>query len=133
MHDSPVAILGWMADKLFLWSDECPWTPTEIITWTLLHYFTGLTTSFRKYFEKSPPEHMKPGSDVRKYLNTTTGYSAFPKKLSIMPRSWAEIISNTVSWQENEWGGDFAVHEKPEELADDIIRFCKPAWENMRR
>jgi len=27
MHDSPVAMLAWMCDKLFLWTDEYPWTP----------------------------------------------------------------------------------------------------------
>ncbi|CAF9927205.1 hypothetical protein IMSHALPRED_007157 [Imshaugia aleurites] len=37
MHDSPVGMLAWMADKLFTWSDSYPWSPAELITWTLLH------------------------------------------------------------------------------------------------
>jgi pimeloyl-ACP methyl ester carboxylesterase len=69
MHDSPVAVLACVVDKLFLWADEYPWTPTEIITWTLLHYFTGPTTSFPMYLENILTELMKPGSDVRKCLN----------------------------------------------------------------
>ena len=37
MHDSPVGMLVWMADKLFTWSDAYPWSADELITWTLLH------------------------------------------------------------------------------------------------
>ncbi|KAF6235457.1 hypothetical protein HO173_006140 [Letharia columbiana] len=30
MHDSPVAMLAWMADKLFTWSDSYPWSPLRL-------------------------------------------------------------------------------------------------------
>jgi hypothetical protein len=128
MHDSPVAMLAWMVDKLFSWSDEYPWTPTEIIAWTLLHWFPGPTTGFLMYFENNPSELMKPSSEVLGYLETPTGYSAFPKELAIMPRLWAETIGNVVFWQNHTRGGQFAAYERPQELAGDVIRFVREAW-----
>lgn len=56
MHDSPVGMLAWMADKVFIWSDAYPWTPTDLITWTLLHYFPGPTTGFQMYRENGGAE-----------------------------------------------------------------------------
>jgi hypothetical protein len=128
MHDSPVAMLAWMADKLFLWSDEYPWTPTEIITWTLLHYFPGPTTALQMYFENNPPATMVPGSFATKYLETPMGASAFPKELGIAPRSWAKTLGNVVFWREHSRGGHFAAYEKPEELSSDLIEFYHSVW-----
>ncbi|KAK5042320.1 hypothetical protein LTR13_002126 [Exophiala sideris] len=133
MHDSPVGMLAWMADKLFMWADEYPWTHTELITWTLLHYFPGPTTAFQMYFENNPAGLMDPESWVRTtYLKAPTGYSAFPKELSIVPRSWAETISNVQSWKEHSRGGHFAAYEKPNELAEDVIDFFHSVWKSRK-
>lgn len=70
----------------------------EIITWTWLHYFPGPMTGFLMYFENSPSELMKPGSNVLEYLETHTDYSAFPKELAIMQRPWAKTIGNVIFW-----------------------------------
>lgn len=126
LHDSPVAMLAWMADKLFLWSDNYPWTPTEIITWTLLHYFPGPTTGLVMYREN-------PGLDsyAIKNLKVPCAVSAFPKELTMVPRCWAETTMNVVWWKEHpEGGGHFAAYEKPEALAKDLIEFFKTVEAN---
>lgn len=84
------------------------------------------------YFENSPSELMKPGSEINGYLKTPTGYSAFPKELAIMPRSWAKTIGNVVFWQNHARGGHFAAYERPQELADDVIRFVREFWKSGR-
>ena len=117
-------MLAWMADKLFLWSDSYPWTPTEIITWTLLHYFPGPTTGLVMYREN-------PGQDelayyANHYVKVPSAVSAFPKELIMVPRCWAETAMNVVWWKEHpEGGGHFAAYEKPEALAKDLIEFFK--------
>ena len=125
-HDSPVAMLAWMADKLFIWSDSYPWTPTELITWTLLHYFNSPTTAMHMYKEISPPVEYE--DFEKRKVTIPCGASAFPKELGIVPRCWAEAAMNVQFWQEHERGGHFAAYEKPSELSGDMIQFFKSVW-----
>lgn len=120
MHDSPVGMLAWMVDKLYTWSGHYPWTKTEMITWTLLHYFPGPTTSFRVYREHGPQK-----LDDIPYERTPTGVSAFAGEMEMVPRSWAEGTANITFWREHERGGHFAAYEKPDELARDLIDFFR--------
>ena len=124
VHDSPVAMLAWMSDKLFLWTDNYPWTPTEIITWTLLHYFPGPTTSLVIYREL--PGQLELDHYANHYVKVPSGVSAFPKELIMVPRCWAEASMNVVWWKDHpEGGGHFAAYEKPKELASDMIEFYR--------
>lgn len=130
MHDSPVGMLAWMLDKLILWTDSYPWTPSEIITWTLLHYFPGPSTAFMMYHENKYPATVVANSWAQQYTSVPCGFSAFPKELAIMPRSWAETVCNVQFWREHETGGHFAMHEKPNELVDDMIEFYRSVLES---
>ena len=127
MHDSPIGMLAWMTDKLFTWSDSYPWSPEELITWTLLHYFPGPIRAFQIYRENSATE-MISGAEADKFLQTPTGVSAFAKEAEMVPRSWAERKANIVFWQEHDSGGHFAAYEKPEEFVDDLVRFFPSVW-----
>lgn len=127
MHDSPVGMLAWMADKVLIWSDSYPWTPTELITWTLLHYFPGPTTGFQMYKENNPAE-MAIGLQAHEYCKAPTGVSAFPKELGLMPRSWAETKANIAFWAEHDKGGHFAAYERPQEFAADLVKFYQSVW-----
>lgn len=127
MHDSPVGMLAWMADKLFTWSDAYPWSAEELITWTLLHYFVGPTRGFQIYRENSATE-MISGAEADRFLQTPTGVSAFAKEAEMVPRSWAERKANVVYWQEHDSGGHFAAYEKPDEFVDDLVKFFPSVW-----
>ncbi|KAL8834903.1 MAG: hypothetical protein Q9170_003545 [Blastenia crenularia] len=118
LHDSPVGMLAWMMDKLFTWSDNYPWSPTELITWTLLHYFPGPTTALHMYRENDASERKEVP-----YESTPTGVSAFAGEMEMVPRSWAEGTANVVFWREHEQGGHFAAWENPEALAGDVVAF----------
>ena len=124
MHDSPVGMLAWMMDKLYTWSDNYPWSPTELITWTLLHYFPGPTTPFHMYRENDTTERQN-----IPYESTPTGVSAFAGEMEMVPRSWVERTANIVFWQEHEHGGHFAAYEKPEALGGDLVKFFRSVWE----
>ena len=117
-----------MADKLFLWSDNYPWTPTELITWTLMHYFPGPTTGLNIYHENPASALLYTNCAATGYVEVPTGVSAFPKELSMLPRSWAETKMNVVFWEEHASGGHFAAYERPRELVDDLVKFYKSVW-----
>lgn len=129
LHDSPVGMLAWMADKLLLWSDKYQWTTDEIITWTLLHYFPGPTTAFQMYFENislATSGEIPPGTE--RYVKVPTGVSAFAEEVFIVPRSWAEKEFNIVEWKEHPKGGHFPGYEQPQGLSSDIDGFFKAQW-----
>lgn len=123
LHDSPVGMLAWMMDKLYTWSDDYPWSPTELITWTLLHYFPGPTTPFHMYRENSTSTSGEPP-----YESTKMGVSAFGGEMEMVPRSWVEGRANVRFWREHERGGHFAAWEKPEVLGADVVDFFDEVW-----
>jgi len=130
MHDSPIGMLAWMADKLLMWSHDYPWTKDEIITWTLLHYFPGPTTAFQMYFENLPlaMSGETPPGVTDKYVRVPTGVSAFAGEVFMVPRSWAEKDFNIRDWQQHPRGGHFPGYEQPEKLSSDMISFFKAHW-----
>ena len=119
LHDSPVGMLAWMADKLFTWSDSYPWSSTELITWTLLHYFPGPTNALPIYRENSATE-MVSGPKSSAYLSVPTYVSAFAKEAEMVPRSWAETKADICGWRNHDSGGHFAAYEKPEVFTADL-------------
>ncbi|KAK7183743.1 hypothetical protein DPSP01_004375 [Paraphaeosphaeria sporulosa] len=129
MHDSPVGMLAWMADKLLMWRDDYQWTKDEIITWTLLHYFPGPSTAFQMYFENlslATSGEIPPGTE--RYVKVPTAVSAFAEEVFMVPRSWAEKDFNIVEWQEHPKGGHFPGYEQPKELSTDLDKFFKAQW-----
>ncbi|KAK4987353.1 glycosylphosphatidylinositol anchor biosynthesis [Elasticomyces elasticus] len=130
LHDSPIALLSWFLDKILLWSDSSPrvpggykWSHTELITWTLLHYFAlcGPTTGLAPYAENGESSFW----EEIDYLDVPTGISAFKGERWMVPRCWAETKARVVFYAEHSLGGHFAMYEKPDDMVDDIVRFCK--------
>lgn len=130
LHDSPVGLLTWITDKLFSWSDCTPknprgyqWTHEELITWTLLHYFSddGPTAPLHMYVENNFVTF--PQGNSREFVDVPTGVSAFGGEAEMVPRRWAEEKANVVWWREHAIGGHFAMYERPEEMVEDIIDF----------
>ncbi|KAK3946252.1 putative epoxide hydrolase domain-containing protein [Diplogelasinospora grovesii] len=141
LHDSPVAMLAWVADKLLTWADTDKegkgggfnWTPADLITWTLVHWFSneGPTTALAMYRENMPPLMVLPPEILREggnYVSQPYGISAFAKEHSLVPRAWAEKENNVVFWAEHERGGHFAAWECPDELSADIVAFLREHW-----
>jgi len=62
------------------------------------------------------------------YESTPIGVSAFGGEMEMVPRSWVEKTANIVFWQEHERGGHFAAYEKPEVLAEDLVKFFRSIW-----
>jgi pimeloyl-ACP methyl ester carboxylesterase len=58
LHDSPVALLAWVYDKMHSWADDYAWTDEEILTWVSIYYFStaGPMASTRIYYEASAPK-----------------------------------------------------------------------------
>ncbi|KAJ5644613.1 hypothetical protein N7507_010624 [Penicillium longicatenatum] len=130
LADSPVALLGWIYEKLHDWSDSYPWTEDEILTWVSIYWFSvaGPEASVRIYYEGS---HGRPGKDLsyerlQEYIpNVKLGLVHFPRELKVVPRTWAAALGPIVLQTEHDHGGHFAAWEVPEIITRDLQTMFK--------
>ncbi|KAJ5925606.1 hypothetical protein N7454_008245 [Penicillium verhagenii] len=125
LADSPVALLGWIYEKLHDWSDSYPWTDDEILTWVSIYWFSsaGPEASVRVYYEGSHPRSDKDLTyeKLRGYIpNVKLGIVHFPRELIVVPRTWAAALGPVVLQTEHDRGGHFAAWETPEIITRDL-------------
>jgi microsomal epoxide hydrolase len=150
LHDSPVALLAWIYDKMHSWADAYPWTDEEILTWVSVYYFSmgGPTASTRIYYEASAPRldiNVESGLEglgkkhdepvPRNYLSLADIMNAcaprqvrfavtrFKEELILLPWAWSRQIGNVVRETEYDRGGHFAAWEVPQLLAAELKAF----------
>ncbi|KAI6362780.1 hypothetical protein MCOR25_006103 [Pyricularia grisea] len=144
MHDSPVGMLAWIADKMNIWSDleNLPgggYTADEYITWTLMHYFPGPTTAMQMYRANFSEEMQTTLTEpVAKLLATNrvenpVGVTVFAKEIAAAPRVWFEKENNVVFWRFHAKGGHFAAYEQPKDFAEDVIEFLSGQWKSFQQ
>ena len=133
LHDSPVALLAWIYDKLHSWADSYPWTDDEILTWVSIYCFSvaGPAASVRIYYEaaRNDSSSAVPGlSTVEAISKPTPGnvklaVAQFKKELIRVPMSWTGLAGSVVRAKQFDCGGHFAAWEVPELLATDLRNF----------
>ncbi|PGH18720.1 hypothetical protein AJ80_04373 [Polytolypa hystricis UAMH7299] len=120
LHDSPVALLAWIYEKLHDWTDEYPWTEEEVCTWVSLYWFSseGPAASVRIYYEFM---HAGDPSITLGWIpRVKLGISRFPKELRVMPNTWAHTMGSVVFQADHPSGGHFAAWERPEAIVGDV-------------
>ncbi|KAJ5172464.1 Alpha/beta hydrolase fold-1 [Penicillium capsulatum] len=145
LHDSPVALLAWIYEKLHDWSDDYAWTDEEVLTWVSIYYFSraGPAASGRIYYEASASKPERDtaadgeGSEgtIKNWMTLTQvlGVSApnhvrfavaeFKEEIIMWPMAWYRAIGNVVKEKEFDRGGHFAAWEVPELLVGDLKEF----------
>ena len=116
LHDSPVALLSWIYEKLHDWSDAYPWTDDEILTWISIYQFSraGPGAAHRIYYEtmhttvngNNAQNRACTYENLQQYnKNIILGLTYNPKELETVPRNWGRTLGNVVFEVENERGG----------------------------
>ena len=111
--DSPVALAGWILEKMWAWTDNggSPYDALsrDTILDNLMLYWLPATgaSSARLYWES----FAKFGDGE---VTIPSGASQFPKEIIPAPRKWAERrYRNLVYWNDLPKGGHFAAWEQP--------------------
>ncbi|EME87546.1 uncharacterized protein MYCFIDRAFT_75393 [Pseudocercospora fijiensis CIRAD86] len=126
LHDSPVALLAWIYEKLVDWTDSYAWTDDEILTWVSIYYFStaGPAASLRIYYEATHPK----GPDAVNRTRTEEwipyvklGLCHSPREISVTPSIWAHTLGPVAYESRKTRGGHFAAHEIPEEIMKDLF------------
>ncbi|KIW09246.1 uncharacterized protein PV09_00170 [Verruconis gallopava] len=126
LSDSPVALLGWVYEKLIHWTDDYPWTPDEILIWISIYWFSraGPGASVRTYFEAHDEDAQWRGAETEyrfwDWQKALLGTSQFPRDIINIPRFLARTLGKVVFERQHTSGGHFAAWERPDELVADL-------------
>jgi pimeloyl-ACP methyl ester carboxylesterase len=132
LADSPVALLGWVYEKLLHWTDSYPFTPDEILEWVSIYWFSraGPGASVRTYFESTnqDPQYKDEhnANAMFDWTKVLLGVSQFPKDLVNVPRILLRTLGVIGFVRNHTSGGHFAAYEKPELLVGDLREFYGP-------
>jgi pimeloyl-ACP methyl ester carboxylesterase len=130
LADSPAGLAGWMAEKLWSWSDRVEGGKSrlsrdEVLANVTLYWLTGnIGSSIRLYREASRhPLRLADGERIR----VPTGMALFPAETPANPpREWVTRGYDVTRWTSMPRGGHFAAWEEPDLLAADIREFFRP-------
>ena len=126
--DSPVALLGWLYEKLHDWTDNYPYTDDEICTWISIYWFStaGPAANIRIYYEathswnKSAKGKLTRDTAAKWIPHVKIGYSHQPAELRPLPKTWTRKLGNIVFERDSEKGGHFFAFEMPDQLVKDL-------------
>ena len=128
LNDSPIGLCSWIIEKMFSWSDsngniESVFTKDELLSNVMLYWVTEtIHSSIRLYNENSKVQlNLGAGN----YIKIPVGIARFRFEEPFPPRKFIERGFNIRYWSEFTEGGHFPSIEKPDLLANDIIRFFK--------
>lgn len=123
LHDSPVALLAWIYEKLHDWTDSYPWTDDEILTWVSIYYFSTASpaASLKIYYEVAHhPDGLNQERTCQWISKVKLGLLHAPKELRVVPLTWGRTLGPVVFESQKTKGGHFAAHEIPDEVAKDL-------------
>lgn len=133
LSDSPVALVGWIYEKLLHWTDNYPWTNDELLVWISIYWFSraGPGASVRTYFEANTtdPQYLKdPGANepMFDYTNVPLGVSQFPEDIVSIPAFLLRTLGSIKFERYHKSGGHFAAYERPEDIVGDLRDFYGP-------
>ncbi|NGY62802.1 epoxide hydrolase [Lentzea sp. NEAU-D13] len=124
LHDSPVALLAWIAEKYYSWTDhDRPFeelVPVDkLLDAVSIYWFTGTATSAARLYWESHnrvPMHQ---------VSVPTGVTIFPKDAR-MPKAWIEArFADLRYWNDAEAGGHFPGIERPDVLVSELRTFFR--------
>ncbi|KAH9855170.1 alpha/beta-hydrolase [Lenzites betulinus] len=121
LADSPIGLLAWLYEKLYMGVGGYPWTEDEVLEWISIYWFSraGPGAPARIYYELT-------GGNSHDLFEGTTwtsvplGLAWFPQEPVRLPKSWAHMIGKVVFESDHEVGGHFAAFEQPQALVSDL-------------
>ena len=129
ISDSPAGLAAWIVEKWRAWSGwgddfERVFPRDMIITNLMLYWVTNSFWSAIRLYSESyyNPWQLGPGERIE----VPTGVAAYPHELAPIVRQRAERYYNVTRFTKFENGGHFAVHERAEEMAEELRAFFRP-------
>jgi len=128
LNDSPMGLCAWIVEKMFGWSQNRGYignvfTKDELLSNVTLYWITETIHSSIRLYNENSKNPLIIGKES--FVNTPTGIAHFMYEDPFPPRKFIERGFNIQHWSEFPEGGHFPAMEKPEVLAEDIIKFFR--------
>jgi pimeloyl-ACP methyl ester carboxylesterase len=131
LHDSPVALLAWVAEKFRDWAVE-PLDRDQLLTTISISWFTGAGASaahavfegMLAYREIAAQQQSAGAEEPEWPAGPPTGYAVFAGDDTI--RRLVDPAGTVTHWSEFDRGGHFPAMEVPDLLVGDIRAFFGP-------
>lgn len=128
LTDSPVALAGWLGEKLLAWADPRePLTDEQVLDGVSVYWFTRTGASAaRLYWESLGDVDRWLGGplEAQDVVSVPTGCSVFPYELQRPTRTEAEVrFSDIRYWGTPARGGHFPAWEQPSAFVDELQGF----------
>lgn len=117
--DSPVGLLAYIRQRLYTSSSTYPWTPTELLNWTVLHWLPGPEAGLRLHRDSA--RNMI--SVRQQWSPTPLGITVFAASWRGGPPAWGACVQPLLWVRRHEGCGAYAAWERPIELVDDLRDF----------
>ena len=120
--DSPVALAGWIYEKMWAWTDnqgapEDALSRDAMLDNIMLYWLTASGASSARLYWESYATIARGNYQVQ----VPTAVSTFPREITKAPRQWAErTLRNIVYWNDCERGGHFAAWEEPDLFVEEL-------------
>jgi pimeloyl-ACP methyl ester carboxylesterase len=127
LHDSPVGLLAWIAEKYDAWTDERGVPAEDVLTTATIYWATEtMVTSFWPYYARLHggwvlDDVIEAGGRLRAPLT----FLDFPCEIVHVPRAVAERAFDIERWEEPSYGGHFPALEAPDVLVESLRRFSR--------
>ncbi len=119
--DSPVALAGWIYEKMWSWTDNTG-SPLDALSMdaildnVMLYWLPANGASAARLYWESFGAIGKSGPVL-----LPAGVSTFPREITKAPRKWAErILQNLLYWNDAPHGGHFAAWEQPQIFVEEV-------------
>lgn len=119
--DSPVALAGWIYEKMWSWTDnngrpEDALSMDTILDNVMLYWLPANGASAARMYWESFESVGRTGEVL-----VPAAFSIFPREVTKAPRKWTErLFRNIAYWNPVERGGHFAAWEQPEIFAREL-------------
>ncbi|MEV0676349.1 epoxide hydrolase family protein [Actinosynnema sp. NPDC050436] len=116
LTDSPVGLLGWVADRVDEWLDPASGVHDDrLIASVALYWLTGTAGSALRIARETPPGPVR--------CPVPLGVAVFPHDIVLAVRGVAERVFDVRRWTEFDRGGHFPALEVPDLLVADVRAF----------
>jgi pimeloyl-ACP methyl ester carboxylesterase len=128
LNDSPMGLCAWIVEKMFGWSQNRGYignvfSKDDLLSNVTLYWITETIHSSIRLYNENSKNPLIIGKES--FINTPTGIAHFMYEDPFPPRKFIERGFNIQHWSEFPEGGHFPAMEKPEVLAEDIIKFFR--------
>ncbi|KAI0083462.1 alpha/beta-hydrolase [Irpex rosettiformis] len=124
---SPLALLAYIGEKMYLWSDPEYLDPVDVLDTVALYFLSSsFPTSVIVYNQSSKErtETRVPPPDCKWVVKSKSfGFSYFPYEVGALPKVSLEKYGNLTFYKEHTHGGHFPALDSSTELIEDLREF----------